>query len=58
MFPFVPANSIWNTATSMAIAMGAHVMEIDEARRPLAEAGRRHDAAASPLAIGKHRRFA
>lgn len=46
MYPFFPGNYVWNTATSMAIAMGAHLMEMDEAIRPLAEAGRRNDAAA------------
>lgn len=43
MFQFFPGNYVWNTATSMAIAMGGHVMEIDEACRPLREAGARND---------------
>jgi len=46
MFPFFPGNYVWNTATSMALAMGGHLMEIDEACRPLAAAGRRNDATA------------
>lgn len=46
MFQFFPGNYVWNTATSMAIAMGGHVMEIDEACRPLNEAAQRNDGAA------------
>jgi dienelactone hydrolase len=46
MFQFFPGNYVWNTATSMAIAMGGHVMEIDEACRPLKEAAQRNDAGA------------
>jgi dienelactone hydrolase len=46
MYAFFPGNYVWNTATSMALAMGGYVVEIDEACRPLAEASRRNDAAA------------
>jgi dienelactone hydrolase len=46
MFQFFPGNYVWNTATSMALAMGGLVIEIDEACRPLQDASRRNDGAA------------